>query len=95
MVKILGFAAPCSWRWAKLRPVTRQEVKTTTVLCMTLEEVSAKVRGGPPNDDEEDYGLDVWAGVLPIATAPGAPEPDPRLKAGIAAPDYLKRVAIG
>ena len=69
-----------------MRPVARQEIKATTVTGTTLVEVSAKVRRGPPIDDEAGYELDVWAGVLPIGTAPGAPEPGPHLTAGIAAP---------
>ncbi len=78
-------------RWAELRAPTGQEPKATTVLKMTLEEVAAKVRTGPPADDEEDYELDVWAGVLPIHYALSKPENDPRLKAGIAQPDYLSK----
>ncbi|MCG8354594.1 MAG: pyridoxamine 5'-phosphate oxidase family protein [Kiloniellales bacterium] len=76
-------------RWDELRPVNGQEIKATTVLTMKLDEVSAKIRNGPPADDEEDYDLDVWAGVLPIHYSLGKPEPDPRLKAGIAEPAYL------
>ncbi len=82
-------------RWAELRPVNKQEIKATTVLSLKLEEVACKVRTGPPGDDEEDYSLDVWAGVVPIATMIGAPEDDPRLKAGIAQPAYLREVKIG
>ena len=76
-------------RWAQLRPPTRQEVKATTVLRMQLDEVSAKVRTGPPKDDEADYALPIWAGVLPVATAIGRPQADPRLAAGTEAPGYL------
>jgi len=76
-------------RWPELRPVTEQELKATTVLYVELDEVSAKVRTGPPKDDEEDYALDVWAGVVPLELAPGQPEPDARLKDGIKLPDYL------
>ena len=82
-------------RWAELRPVQKQELKATTVLSMKLEEVACKVRTGPPADDEEDYDLDVWAGVVPVATAIGAAEDDPKLKPGVAKPDYLKQVKIG
>jgi hypothetical protein len=53
-----------------------------------LEEVSAKVRTGPPIDDEEDYALDVWAGVLPLQIVAGAPIKDPRLPDGIEPPAY-------
>jgi uncharacterized protein len=79
-------------RWAELRPPTRQEIKATTVLRMTLEEVSAKVRTGPPKDDEEDYALPVWAGVLPVSMHLGAPEPDPRLVLNTGRPSYLDRL---
>jgi len=82
-------------RWAELRPATSQELKATTVMFMHLDEVAAKVRTGPPADDEPDYNLDVWAGVVPIATTIGAPEDDPRLKAGVATPGYLDEIEIG
>ena len=82
-------------RWAELRPVNTQELKATTVLSMKLEEVACKVRTGPPGDDEEDYALDVWAGVLPVRYGLGAAEDDPRLKAGIPQPAYLKNFKIG
>ena len=75
-------------RWSELRPPTRQELKATTVLWMDLNQASAKIRTGPPVDDEEDYALPVWAGVLPLTVAFGALEPDPRLPPGIAAPGY-------
>jgi hypothetical protein len=57
---------------------------------MPLEEVSAKVRTGPPKDDEEDYALPIWAGVLPIRTRLGVPQPDPRLQPGTPFPAYLQ-----
>jgi hypothetical protein len=77
-------------RWAELRPPTRQEIKATTVLRMPLEEVSAKVRTGPPKDEEGDYELPIWAGVLPISIQIGVPQPDPRLNPGTPLPEYLK-----
>jgi len=76
-------------RWAELRPPTEQELKATTVIAVPLAEVSAKLRAGPPVDDEDDYGLDVRAGELPLATRAGAPRADPRLKPGMPAPAYL------
>jgi nitroimidazol reductase NimA-like FMN-containing flavoprotein (pyridoxamine 5'-phosphate oxidase superfamily) len=79
-------------RWAELRPPTAQEVKATTVRWMDLEEVSAKVRTGAPVDDEEDYGLPIWAGVVPLATIVEPPEPDPRLLPGLSAPQYLEHL---
>jgi hypothetical protein len=53
------------------------------VLAFDLDEASAKVRTGPPVDDDEDYALDVWAGVIPLALTPGPLTPDPKLEAGI------------
>ncbi len=76
-------------RWAELRPLTGQELKATTVIAVPLVEVSAKVRTGPPIDDEEDYGFDVWAGVLPLVLRAGPAQADARLKPGVAAPAYL------
>ncbi len=77
-------------RWAQLRAMTAKDVKATTVLGLELNEVSAKVRNGPPGDDEEDYGVPVWAGVIPMATVAGAPIPDSRLMPGIPAPDHVR-----
>lgn len=76
-------------RWQDVREPTEQELKATTVLVLPLEEVSAKVRTGPPIDDEEDYELPVWAGVLPLRMVAGEPIPDPRLPNQISAPDYV------
>jgi nitroimidazol reductase NimA-like FMN-containing flavoprotein (pyridoxamine 5'-phosphate oxidase superfamily) len=76
-------------RWDEVREPTEQELKATTVLRIPLEEVSAKVRTGPPIDDEEDYALPVWAGVLPLRMMAGPPIPDPRLPSQIAAPQYV------
>jgi len=75
-------------RWNDVREPTEQELKATTVLSLPLEEVSAKVRTGPPLDDEEDYELPVWAGVIPLQLVATAPIPDPRLGTGIERPDY-------
>jgi hypothetical protein len=76
-------------RSAQVRPPTPLELKGTTVLSLPIEEASAKVRSGPPIDDEEDYALPGWAGVLPLALVPGAPLPDPRLAPGTAAPENV------
>ena len=81
-------------RWEELRPPTEQEIKATKVLWLELDEVSAKVRTGPPIDDEPDYALPCWAGVLPIRMTAGTPEPDPRLAAGTPVPAYLKRFKL-
>jgi nitroimidazol reductase NimA-like FMN-containing flavoprotein (pyridoxamine 5'-phosphate oxidase superfamily) len=69
-------------RWAEVRAPTPQELKGTRVLALDLTEASAKVRTGPPVDDDEDYALDVWAGVIPLALTAGAPVPDPRATPG-------------
>jgi nitroimidazol reductase NimA-like FMN-containing flavoprotein (pyridoxamine 5'-phosphate oxidase superfamily) len=75
-------------RWAEVREPTEQELKATTVLALPLAEVSAKVRTGPPLDDEEDYALPVWAGVIQLRLSAGAPVPDPRLPENIDPPAY-------
>ena len=65
-------------RWAEVRRPTRKELKATTVLTLPIEEGSAKVRSGPPIDDEPDYALDVWAGVVPLTLTRGEPVQDLR-----------------
>jgi uncharacterized protein len=78
-------------RWDEIRWPNEQEMKGTTVLAVPLEEVSAKVRVGGPVDDEEDYSLPVWAGVLPLSTTTAAPVPDTRLKEGTPVPNYISK----
>jgi uncharacterized protein len=75
-------------RWDDVREPTEQELKATTVLSLPLVEVSAKVRTGPPIDDDEDYALNVWAGVLPLRLVAGEPVNDPRLPESIEPPSY-------
>jgi len=75
-------------RWDEVRGPSEQEMKATSVLSLPLAEVSAKVRTGPPLDDEEDYALDVWAGVIPLRVVAGKPITDPRLPEGIEPPSY-------
>jgi nitroimidazol reductase NimA-like FMN-containing flavoprotein (pyridoxamine 5'-phosphate oxidase superfamily) len=70
-------------RWDEVRWPTPQELKGTRVLAFDLDEASAKVRTGPPVDDDEDYERDVWAGVIPLTLQPGRLTPDPRLTPGI------------
>ncbi|HKW98124.1 MAG TPA: pyridoxamine 5'-phosphate oxidase family protein [Bryobacteraceae bacterium] len=70
-------------RWEEVRRPTEQELKSTSVLALALDEVSAKVRTGPPIDDEEDYALPVWAGVVPLRAQAGEPLPDSRVPAGV------------
>ena len=77
-------------RWEEVREPTAQELKATIVLQLPLEEVSAKIRTGQPLDDEEDYQLPCWAGVLPLRLIPQTPVPDPRLAPGTAVPHYVQ-----
>ncbi len=78
-------------RWADVREPNESEVKLTTVLSLPIEEASAKVRTGPPLDDEEDYELPVWAGVIPLRLIADSPIEDPRLKDGLEPPAYACR----
>jgi len=77
-------------RWQEIRQPSEKELRSTTVLAIPLDEVSSKVRTGPPLDDEEDYALPVWAGVLPLELTPKAPLADDRLPKEIAVPDYVR-----
>jgi len=76
-------------RWDDVRQPTELELKGTTVLALPLEEVSAKVRTGGPVDDEADYALPVWAGVLPLETVAKDPVPDEKRKSDPPVPGYL------
>jgi len=80
-------------RWAHVRAPSAKELKATAVLALPIAEGSAKVRSGPPVDDDEDYALDTWAGVVPLRTERLAPEPDPRLREGIDMPDHVRTLA--
>ena len=82
-------------RWAEIRPPSPQELSGTIVLAVPLQEASAKVRTGPPLDDEEDYALPVWAGVLPLRVASGEPLADPRMNQPTAVPDYVRTYSRG
>lgn len=77
-------------RWDEVRQPSEQELKATSVLSLVLTEASAKVRTGPPIDDEDDYELAVWAGVVPLRLVAGEPITDPRLPAGIEVPVYAR-----
>jgi uncharacterized protein len=70
-------------RWDEVRGPTAKELKAIQVLALPLDQASAKLRAGPPVDDEEDYALDTWAGVIPLSTVASQPTPDERLSAGI------------
>jgi nitroimidazol reductase NimA-like FMN-containing flavoprotein (pyridoxamine 5'-phosphate oxidase superfamily) len=82
-------------RWDMLRPVTAQEMKATTVLWMPIDEASAKIRTGPPGDDEEDYALPIWAGVLPVRMRTLPPVPDPRNLEGLTPPEHVTGFKFG
>jgi uncharacterized protein len=76
-------------RWDDIRWPSAQELKATKVLALPIDEASAKVRTGPPGDDEPDYERDTWAGVVPLVRGYGEPEPDPALRDGIPVPDHV------
>jgi nitroimidazol reductase NimA-like FMN-containing flavoprotein (pyridoxamine 5'-phosphate oxidase superfamily) len=75
-------------RWQEIRQPSAQELKRTLVLGLRIDEASAKIRVGPPIDEEEDYELDVWAGVVPLKLTASAPVPDAKLAPGIPPPAY-------
>jgi hypothetical protein len=73
-------------RWREVRGPSEQELKATRVLVLPVSEASAKVRSGGPLDDEADYALPCWAGVIPLRTIAELPVPDARLPAGVPVP---------
>jgi uncharacterized protein len=77
-------------RWNDVRWPTPKELKGTTVLALPITEGSAKIRTGPPIDDDEDYALDAWAGVVPLRLTAHPAEPDPQLRPGIPQPSYVR-----
>lgn len=77
-------------RRPSLRRMTEREVKATSVIRVPIAEGSAKVRTGPPVDDDEDEGLPIWAGVVPVDTVFGSPVPDPRNLAGVDVPEHVR-----
>ncbi len=81
----------CRGRSASARPPNELELKQTLVLSLPIDEASAKVRTGPAVDEEEDYALPIWAGVLPLRVLPQEPIADDRLPDGITVPDYVRR----
>jgi uncharacterized protein len=83
-------------RWREVRVPNRKELKGTMILGMEISEAAAKVRaGGPDDDDTADGELDVWAGVLPVRTSYGSPEPSPGLRPGIPVSPSVERLAAG
>lgn len=78
-------------RWDDVRGPSEKELNATTVLEFFIEEASAKVRTGPPIDDEDDYALPIWAGILPLQMEADTPVPDPRLENGVKTPEHVLR----
>ena len=78
-------------RWDEVRWPTDTELRGTTVLALPIDEASVKIRSGPPKDDEEDYALPTWAGVIPLRMVAGEPLADPRLGDGIRPSDVIAR----
>jgi nitroimidazol reductase NimA-like FMN-containing flavoprotein (pyridoxamine 5'-phosphate oxidase superfamily) len=76
-------------RWNDVRPPSEAEIRSTLVLALPLTEASAKVRTGPPLDEETDHGLPVWAGELPLRTVAAAPVADPRMPPGAVVPRHV------
>ncbi len=77
-------------RWADARQPNERELKQTSILRVPIEEFSAKVRTGPPVDDEDDYSFPTWAGVVPLEIKAGTPIDDPRLLPGQTVPKYAR-----
>ena len=77
-------------RWAEARQPNERELKATLVMRLPITEFSAKVRQGPPMDDEPDYAFPIWAGVIPLQTVAGAAINDPRLDPSIPMPGYAR-----
>lgn len=75
-----------------LRPMTDKEVRGTSVIRVPISDGSVKVRTGPPVDEDDDYDLPIWAGVLPYRTSVGPPEPDPRNLPGLEVPEHVTRL---
>lgn len=82
-------------RWEMLRTMTGQELKATTILSMPIDEASAKMRTGGPIDDEEDYALPIWAGVVPLAQQVLPAVADPRNLEGVTPPEHVTNFRFG
>jgi len=81
-------------RWDDARKPNEKELNATTVVSIDIDEASAKIRTGPPIDDEEDYKLPVWAGLIPISLKFDSPENDPKLNKDIGLPNYIREKII-
>jgi len=82
-------------RWESLRPMNDQEIKATTVLALPIEEASAKIRDGGPKDDDEDYELPIWAGIIPFETVVREAQDDPRNLPGVDRPGHVVDYKLG
>ena len=82
-------------RWDNSRRPSRKDLAATAVMALSLQEASVKARSGGPKDEEEDYALDYWAGVLPVSTTIGPPQPDPLLRPGVEVPEHIAKLASG
>ncbi len=82
-------------RWAEVRPTTEKEIGATSVVAVAIESASAKTRSGPPNDDEEDYALPIWAGVLPLRQEFLTPLADPKLAEHVPVPSSVQNARRG
>jgi uncharacterized protein len=76
-------------QWSYARQPSKKELVATSVLALPLTEASVKIRGGGPSDEPEDYAMDIWAGVVPLTTGFGQPEPDAALRPGIDVPPHI------
>jgi uncharacterized protein len=77
-------------RWQDVRSPSPIELKQTTIVAVPIESASAKIRTGPPKDEEDDLDLSVWAGILPLQQVAGTPIADPQLKPGVELPEYIR-----
>lgn len=78
-------------RWDEARPMTDKELKSTSVIAVPIEHAVAKARTGGPIDDDEDYALPIWAGVIPIRHTFGSPQDDGRVLEGVDVPESISR----
>jgi uncharacterized protein len=81
-------------QWSYARQPSNKELAATSVLALPLTEASVKIRSGGPSDEPEDYATDVWAGVVPVTTVFGEPEPDAALRSGIAVPPHILKRGV-
>ena len=82
-------------RWNDARKPTQKELDVTTAIAMEIETASAKIRQGPPGDEEEDYQLPIWAGIVPLQLHAMPPVNDPKLSVHIPTPAYVQKYARG